>query len=80
MWGGGGFESAGRKNSNGEQHLESEMRTNTYRAPRTVTTVAPKLVTKTPHRSMAGTMEAEATATIIFLTPLEHDKQSVKLD
>ena len=65
----------GEKNSNGGQwKLESEMRINTYRAPRTVTTVAPELVTKIPHRSMAGTTQAEVTATIIFLTPLEYDE------
>ena len=53
------------------------MRTNTYRAPRIVITVAPKFVTKTPHCSTAGTTEAEAIATIIFLTPLRYDEQDV---
>ena len=57
--------------------MKSEKRINTYSAPRTVTTVAPKFVTKTPHRSMAGTTEAEEKATIIFLTALEYDEQSV---
>jgi len=44
---------------------------NAYRAPRDVTTVAPKLVTRTPHRSTAGTTEVDAIANIKFLTPLE---------
>ena len=49
------------------------MRGGTYRAPRDVTTAAPKLVTRTPHRSMAGMMEADAIANIKFLTPLERE-------
>ena len=60
--------------------LESEERINTYSAPKIVVTVAPKFVTKTPHCSMAGTTEAEEKATIIFLTALEYDEQSVKSD
>ena len=64
----------GKKDFDGE----SEMKIDTYRAPRTVTTIAPRLVTKTPHRSMAGTTQAEATATSIFLTPLGYDEQNVK--
>ena len=56
----------------------SETRINTYRAPMIVTTVAPKLVAKTPHCPTAGTMEAEAIATNIFLTPLDYDEQNVK--
>lgn len=43
-------------------------------APKSVTAVAPKFVTKIPHRSMAGTTGAEARATIIFLTPLESNE------
>lgn len=43
----------------------------TYRAPRDVTTAAPKLVTRTPHRSMEGIMPADAVAIIKFLIPLE---------
>ena len=64
----------GEKKLNGGQRLENEKRINTYRAPRTVTTVAPKFVTKTPHRSMAGTTEAEDKATIIFLIALKYDE------
>ena len=71
---GGYTEPTGWKNPN----CGSETRIDTYRAPRTVTTVAPKLVTKTPHRSMAGTTQAVVTAIIIFLTPLEYDEQNVK--
>ena len=56
----------------------SEIKINTYKAPRTVTTVAPELVAKTPHRSMAGTTQAEVTATIIFLTPLEYDERNLE--
>jgi len=44
----------------------------TYRAPRDVRIAAPELVTRTPHRSMAGMMLADAIANIKFLTPLEH--------
>jgi len=47
------------------------MRGDTYRAPRDVTTAAPELVTRTPHRSIAGMTEADAIANIMFLTPLE---------
>ena len=54
--------------------MKSEKRINTYSAPRTVTTVAPKFVTKTPHCSMAVTTETEEKATIIFLTALEYDE------
>ena len=68
----------GEKKSNDGQQLESEMRTDTYRAPRTVTTVAPKFVTKTPHCSTAGTMEVKAVATTTFLTALEYDEQNAK--
>ena len=53
-------------------------RESTQTEPRTVATVAPEFVAKTPHRSMAGTTEAEEKATIIFLTPLEYDEQTVK--
>ena len=71
----------GRQHWNGRQRPECEMKTNTYRAPRTVTMVEPKFVTKTPHRSMAGTTEAGdmATIDIILLTPLNtYDEQNVK--
>ena len=78
VWDGGYIEATEEKNSNGGQRLKNEMRINTYSAPGTVTTATPKLVTKTPHRSMAGTTEAGEKATIIFLTPLESDEQSVK--
>ena len=63
-----------KKNSSGGSGIKID----TYRAPRTVTAIAPKLVTKTPHRSMAGATQVEATATSIFLTPLEYDEQNVK--
>ena len=66
VWNGGYIEAG--------QRLESEKRINTYRAPRIVATVALEFVTKTPHRSMAETTEAEEKATIVFLTPLEYDE------
>ena len=46
----------------------------TYMAPRIMMTAAPKLVTRTPHRSMDGTTRDVATANIMFLTPLVHRK------
>jgi hypothetical protein len=37
-------------------------------------TVAPELVTKTPHCSITGMTKADAIANIKFLTPLEHER------
>ena len=54
----------GKKNKN-------KVRGDTHRAPRDVTTVAPELVARTPHRSTAGMTEVDAIANIKFLTPLE---------
>jgi hypothetical protein len=45
-----------------------------YSAPRNVMTVAPELVTKTPHCSITGMTKADAIANIKFLTPLEHER------
>ena len=50
---------------------KNKVRGNTHRAPRDVTTAAPKLVTRTPHLSTAGMTAADAIANIMFLTPLE---------